>query len=68
MSLRKERGVWAVSTAAKVVAILVVGPVLAGVHALGQSSQAPTNSLPNPYRAVETWAQLGRPWGIHVRG
>src|SRR6185312_10942614 len=24
---------------------------------------APTNDLPNPYRTIEGWAQLGRPWG-----
>src|SRR5689334_4847605 len=23
----------------------------------------PTNDLPNPYRTVEGWAQLGRAWG-----
>src|SRR5205823_8275770 len=26
-------------------------------------SPAPTNDLPNPYRTIEGWAQLGRPWG-----
>ena len=24
---------------------------------------APTNDLPNPYRTIENWAQLGRAWG-----
>ena len=28
-----------------------------------QGSVAPTNDLPNPYRTIEGWAQLGRPWG-----
>ena len=28
-----------------------------------QGSPAPTNDLPNPYRTIEGWAQLGRPWG-----
>ena len=26
-------------------------------------AMAPNNDLPNPYRTVEGWAQLGRPWG-----
>jgi len=28
-----------------------------------QGTTAPTNDLPNPYRTIEGWAQLGRPWG-----
>ena len=28
-----------------------------------QGSVAPNNNLPNPYRTIEGWAQLGRPWG-----
>ena len=53
--LRKGRAV------AFAVAALVVG--FAG-SAYDQSS-APTNSLPNPYRAIENWAQMpqGRVWG-----
>ena len=27
------------------------------------AAMAPTNDLPNPYRTIEGWAQLGRPWG-----
>ena len=27
------------------------------------ATMAPTNDLPNPYRTIEGWAQLGRPWG-----
>jgi len=26
-------------------------------------TMAPNNDLPNPYRTIEGWAQLGRPWG-----
>jgi DNA-binding beta-propeller fold protein YncE len=46
---------------ALVIAAVVVG--LAG-SAFAQAG-GPTNSLPNPYRAIENWAQLpqGRTWG-----
>jgi len=27
------------------------------------ATMAPTNDLPNPYRTIEGWAKLGRPWG-----
>jgi sugar lactone lactonase YvrE len=27
------------------------------------AAMAPTNDLPNPYRTIENWAQLGRAWG-----
>jgi DNA-binding beta-propeller fold protein YncE len=27
------------------------------------ATMTPSNDLPNPYRTVEGWAQLGRPWG-----
>ena len=50
-----------------------VGPVVlmcawAAASAAAQARQsgaglAPNNDLPNPYRTVEGWAQLGRPWG-----
>jgi DNA-binding beta-propeller fold protein YncE len=43
-------------------AAIAVAAVMA-VHAFGQSTPPPTNSLPNPYRAVDAWAQLGRAWG-----
>src|SRR5947199_10202564 len=35
----------------------------AGGQVAAQGSPAPTNDLPNPYRTIEGWAQLGRPWG-----
>jgi DNA-binding beta-propeller fold protein YncE len=39
--------------------------VLAGMTAVAQAPVAPTNTLPNPYRAVENFFQLpaGRVWG-----
>jgi DNA-binding beta-propeller fold protein YncE len=42
--------------------VIVVAAV--GVQAQGQVA-APTNSAPNPYRAIENWAKLpdGRSWG-----
>lgn len=27
------------------------------------ATMAPTNDLPNPYRTIDGWAKLGRPWG-----
>ena len=44
----------------------VLGSVIAmAVAAAFGQAVSPTNSLPNPYRAVESWAQLpqGRTWG-----
>jgi 6-bladed beta-propeller len=46
--------------------VIFVGVVAGlGQSAPSQGSYAPSNDLPNPYRAVEKWAQLpeGRPWG-----
>ena len=39
-------------------------PAVLGTDALTQAV-TPTNSLPNPYRAIEDWAKLpeGRIWG-----
>jgi sugar lactone lactonase YvrE len=39
-----------------------LGVVQAQVTAQG-ATMSPTNDLPNPYRTIEGWAQLGRPWG-----
>jgi sugar lactone lactonase YvrE len=39
-----------------------VGTLHAQVTAQGVT-MAPNNDLPNPYRTVENWAQLGRAWG-----
>ena|SRR5438094_1218507 len=36
---------------------------IASAQVTAQGSVAPTNDLPNPYRTIEGWAQLGRPWG-----
>ena len=47
------------------IALMLLVPVTAlraQVTAQG-AAMAPTNDLPNPYRAVEGWAQLGRAWG-----
>ena len=43
---------------------LAAAIAVVGTEAYAQAS-APTNSAPNPYRAVENWAQLpeGRSWG-----
>ena len=46
-------------------AVAAVGVVaVLGIEAHSQAV-TPTNSLPNPYRSVENWAQLpeGRTWG-----
>ena len=65
----KDRPVWtavAVTAAIALGALIapsVVALALADVRVPGQSRPAPGNSLPNPYRAVENWAQLGRAWG-----
>src|SRR5262245_51003097 len=45
---------------------LAIALVLAAVSTIGLAQPtAPTNSLPNPYRAIENWGQLpdGRKWG-----
>jgi len=49
---------WVHACALAVLAALFV------VHAYGQTI-APTNSAPNPYRAIENWGELpeGRGWG-----
>ena len=38
---------------------------LGGVWLFAQSTDEPTNSAPNPYRAIENYFKLpeGRPWG-----
>ena len=46
------------------IALLLFVPVAAYGQITSQgAAMAPTNDLPNPYRTVEGWAQLGRPWG-----
>jgi len=46
------------------VALACLTPAIAGrAQVAAQGSPAPTNDLPNPYRTIEGWAQLGRPWG-----
>ena len=47
---------------------IVLLALLAPLAAQGQittqgAAMAPTNDLPNPYRTIEGWAQLGRAWG-----
>lgn len=44
--------------------MLIVIGILGGLT-FGQTKSSPTNSLPNPYRAVENWAKLpaGIQWG-----
>jgi hypothetical protein len=46
-------------------AAIVVSGMFAGSAICAEISAAATNSLPNPYRAVENWAQLpaGMEWG-----
>jgi sugar lactone lactonase YvrE len=49
-----------------VLAFVTVAVIVAIVGGKGRTQVvAPTNSLPNPYRSVENWAQLpeGRTWG-----
>ena len=45
-------------------ALVVISAIAISGTALGQA-MSPTNSLPNPYRSIENWAQLpqGRIWG-----
>jgi DNA-binding beta-propeller fold protein YncE len=45
-------------------ALVVISAIAISGTALGQAI-SPTNSLPNPYRSIENWAQLpqGRIWG-----
>ena len=45
--------------------VLSLTPLMwAGAQVTAQgAAMAPNNDLPNPYRTVEAWAQLGRPWG-----
>ena len=46
------------------VALACLTPAITGrTQVAAQGSPAPTNDLPNPYRTIEGWAQLGRPWG-----
>jgi DNA-binding beta-propeller fold protein YncE len=50
---------------------ILCGTLLSATPLLGAASQVaaqgaamtPSNDLPNPYRTIEGWAQLGRPWG-----
>jgi DNA-binding beta-propeller fold protein YncE len=43
--------------------IVIAAVVLFGLACFGQSGGGAPNSQPNPYHAVDNWAQLGRPWG-----
>jgi len=44
------------------VCLTPLGVARAQVTAQG-ATMAPNNDLPNPYRTIEGWATLGRPWG-----
>jgi DNA-binding beta-propeller fold protein YncE len=45
-------------------ALLLFLPLTAHGQITSQGAAiAPTNDLPNPYRTIENWAQLGRAWG-----
>jgi len=44
--------------------VCLTPPGVAQAQVIAQgTTMAPTNDLPNPYRTIEGWAQLGRPWG-----
>jgi len=46
------------------IALLLFVPLAAHAQITAQgATMAPTNDLPNPYRTIEGWAQLGRAWG-----
>jgi DNA-binding beta-propeller fold protein YncE len=46
------------------IVLLVFVPLTAHGQITTQGvAMAPTNDLPNPYRTIEGWAQLGRAWG-----
>src|SRR5690242_16546010 len=47
------------------IAMLLLAPLVStrGQVTSQGAAMAPTNDLPNPYRTIEGWAQLGRPWG-----
>lgn len=47
------------------IALLLLAPLVAsrGQVTTQGAAMAPTNDLPNPYRTIENWAQLGRAWG-----
>ena len=48
----------------RIVSLLLLAPLAAHGQITAQgAAMAPTNDLPNPYRTIEGWAQLGRPWG-----
>jgi sugar lactone lactonase YvrE len=49
---------------AAVAVITLLGITVLGIEAHSQTA-TPTNSLPNPYRSIDNWAQLpaGRNWG-----
>src|SRR5205085_4391189 len=44
------------------VCLTLSGVARAQITAQG-AAMAPSNDLPNPYRTIEGWAQLGRAWG-----
>src|SRR3954453_4837771 len=46
------------------IALLLFVPLSAHGQITTQgAAMAPSNDLPNPYRTIEGWAQLGRSWG-----
>ena len=47
----------------RIVLLLFVPFAAQGQITTQGASIAPTNDLPNPYRTIEGWAQLGRAWG-----
>ena len=47
----------------RIVLLLIVPLAAHGQITTQGATMAPTNDLPNPYRTIEGWAQLGRAWG-----
>jgi DNA-binding beta-propeller fold protein YncE len=47
------------------IVLLLLAPLFAiqGQVIAQGAAMAPNNDLPNPYRTIENWAQLGRAWG-----
>src|SRR5256885_2596943 len=43
--------------------ICLTALIVGRAQVTAQGNTAPVNDLPNPYRTIEGWAQLGRPWG-----
>ena len=47
----------------RIALLLLVPLAVHGQITTQGAAMAPTNDLPNPYRTIEDWAQLGRAWG-----